>query len=234
MDPLSVIATVWWLGIPVALIMGALLTVNPGGWPVLGAALSLGSSGELGAPRGGLKLASAFGAGIVVVYAAVGLFASALDQVTEQVLRPYAGVGYLVLGGVLVVIATFLLVRPASFCAACARPSRRSPTVAVACLAGIPAGFVNCPACSGIILGVAASAAELGSGLYSAVIMAVLGTGHAAVLVGLSLLMTSGWSPSSTLLRGARKASALVLLLLASYFFYLAWTQGIIPGPRVV
>lgn len=149
MDPFSLIASVWWLGLPVALIMGALLTVNPAAWPVLGAALGMSASGELGAPRGGLKLVSAFGAGLVVVYTSVGIFAGAIDAVTERFLRPYEGIGYLILGGALVGIAAFLLLRPASFCAACARSAPRSATVAGAFLAGLPAGFVNCPACAG-------------------------------------------------------------------------------------
>lgn len=234
MDPFSLIASVWWLGLPAALIMGAMLTVNPAAWPVLGTALGMSASGELGAPRGGLKLVSAFGAGIVVVYTSVGIFAGAIDTVTERFLRPYAGIGYLILGGALVAIAAFLLLLPASFCAACARSAPRSATVAGAFLAGLPAGFVNCPACAGIILGVAASAAELGSGLYSTAVMAFLGLGHATVLVGASYFITKGWSPPTRWVATARRISAAVLLVLASYFFYLAWTQGIVPGARLI
>lgn len=234
MDPFSLIANVWWLGLPVALIMGALLTANPGALPVLGTALSIGASGELSAPRGGLKLVSAFGAGIVMVYTLVGIFAGALDALTERFLRPYAGIGYLILAAALVAIAAYLLVRPVSFCAACARTVPRSSTVAGAFLAGLPAGFVNCPACAGIILGVAASATELGSGLYSTAIMAFLGIGHAAVLVALAFLLTKGWSVPTRWIAAGRKISAAVLLMLAGYFLYLAWGQGLVPTSRLV
>lgn len=234
MDPFSLIANVWWLGLPIALIMGALLTANPAAWPILGTAVGMGATGELSAPRGGLKLVSAFGAGIVIVYTSVGIFAGAIDALTERFLRPYAGIGYLILGGTLAAIAAFLLIRPASFCAACARSATRSSTLAGAFLAGIPAGFVNCPACSGVILGVAASAAELGSGLYSTAVMASLGIGHAAVLVGVSYLMVKGWSPPTRWIATARKVSAAALLMLAAYFFYLAWAQGLMPGSRLV
>lgn len=233
MDPLSVLEQVWWLGIPTALIIGIMLALNPLALPILGTAVALGSTGEVGAKGAGVRVTAAFGAGMVVVYTLVGVVASRVDAVTNGILRPYAGIGYVVLATVLLALGLFLLSRPASFCAACALPVKRNPTVLGAFLAGIPGGFVNCPACAGIVLGVASSSATLGSPLYSGAVMLALGAGHAAVLTGLVWLITSKRSPSPRLLRVLRRGAGVLLVGLAVYFFWLAQLQGLRPGPRL-
>ena len=95
MDPFSLIESTWWLGIPVALVMGALLGANPAALPMVGTAIGLGSAGALAARGGAIKVAAAFGAGMVVVYTAVGVVAERVDDLTESILRPYSGIGYL-------------------------------------------------------------------------------------------------------------------------------------------
>jgi len=135
MDPFSLIESTWWLGIPVALVMGALLGANPAALPIVGTAIGLGSAGALAARGGAIKVAAAFGAGMVVVYTAVGVVAERVDELTESILRPYSGIGYLILGIVISGFALFLLLRPSAFCASCAMPTRRNATMAGAFLA---------------------------------------------------------------------------------------------------
>lgn len=234
MDPFQLIADFWWLGIPVALIMGVLLAANPLALPMLGTAVGLGASGALGTSRGALKMTGAFGAGMVVVYALVGYLFGIIGSEIEEFLRSYAGIGYLILGLALSGLALFLLVKPNAFCSACAMPTKKNTTMLGAFLAGIPAGFVNCPACAGVVLGVAASAAELGNPLYGGTVMLALGVGHAGMLVGITHLITKGWEPRQRTLRILQRVLALLILALAAYFFYLASVHGLRPGPRLV
>lgn len=98
-DPFALISDVAWLGIPAAFVLGVLLTANPLALPMLGTAVGLGSAGALGGGLGGTRIVAAFGAGMVAVYTLVGLAASRVDELTERVLRPYAGMGYLLLAG---------------------------------------------------------------------------------------------------------------------------------------
>lgn len=234
MDPFGLIENTWWLGIPVALVLGVLLGANPAALPIVGTAVGLGSAGALAARGGAIKVAAAFGMGMVVVYTAVGVVASRIDDLTESVLRPYAGIGYLVLGVLIAGFALFLLLRPSSFCSACALPARKNATMLGAFFAGIPAGLVNCPACSGVVIGVAASAATFGNAIYSTVVMLALGIGHAGVLVALVWFLTKGWSPPEHKLRIAQRVAAVFLLAVAGYFFYLSSLQGLRPGFRLV
>ncbi len=180
-----VIADMWWLGVPAALLAGALLAINPLALPMLGTAFALASTGELGAKGAGVRMSAAFGAGIVIAYTAVGVVAGQVDRVTTTFLRPYAGIGYVLLAVVLLSIAALQLIRQKAFCAACAMPARKSRTLLGAFLAGIPGGLVNCPACAGIILGIASAAATLKNPLYSTAVMFALGVGHAVMLTGL-------------------------------------------------
>lgn len=234
MNPFGWIESTWWLGIPTALLLGALLGANPAALPILGTAAGLGSAGALAARGGAIKVAAAFGAGMVVVYTAVGVVAARIDDLTESVLRPYAGIGYLVLGVLVASLALFLLLRPSSFCSACALPARKNVTMLGAFLAGVPAGLVNCPACSGVVLGVAASAASFGNAIYSTAVMLALGVGHAGVLVGFVWFLTKGWSLPEYKLRIAQRVTAVFLLGVAAYFFYLSSIQGLRPGFRLV
>lgn len=229
----AVIEDLWWLGVPAGFLIGFLLGMNPLAWPILGAAVALGGTGEVGSRGAGVRTSAAFGAGIVVVYTAVGFAAGRVDEVTEEILQPYAGIGYVVLGMVLLAIAGFLLVRREAFCAACERPAKRNPTLLAAFLAGLPGGFVNCPACAGIILGAAASAAKIGNPLYSGAVMGALGVGHAFVLTGIVWLITNGRTPSPRTVRVLQAVAAVVLILGAAYFFRQASLVGVQPGPRL-
>jgi cytochrome c-type biogenesis protein len=230
----QVIEQSWWLGIPGALFGGVLLALYPAALPMLGTVFVLGTTGELGSKGAGVRMAAAFGAGLVVVYTAVGFLAGHVDRLTRGFLQPYAGIWYLVLGALLVGLAVFVVLKPGSFCTACAKPVRSSPTLMGAFLFGIPGGLVNCPACAGIILGFAASSAAVGNPLYSAAIMFALGVGHAAMLTGF-MWWAVGQRDIARLSRFLRPTGAVALAGLATYFIWLATINGLDPTqPRLV
>ena len=153
MDPFALIESTWWLGIPIAFLAGIFLGLSPLALPITGTAAGLGISGAVGGRSSGVKLVAAFGAGMILVYTAVGLAAGRIDAVIEGFLLPYAGIGYLLIAALLLGLSGWLLFRPAAFCTACAKPLKANPTVLGAFLAGIPGGFVNCPACAAIVTG---------------------------------------------------------------------------------
>lgn len=229
----QLIAETWWLGIPTGFFAGLLLAINPVALPMLGTVFALGSTGELGAKGAGVRMAAAYGGGMAVVYTAVGVVAARVDEVTNTFLRPYSGIAYVVLGAALVAVAAYVLTRPSQFCTSCALPAKRNPTVLGAFIAGIPGGFVNCPACAGIILGIAAAAATLGNPLYSAAVMAAMGIGHAAMLTVIMWWLVG----KRELIRAAtvlRPVGAVLLLAIAVYFFWLAKVNGLDPTqPRL-
>ena len=233
MDPFTLIEQYWWIGIPVALMFGAVLAINPLALPVLATALGIGTAGSVAERNRAVPLTAAFGAGMVVVYTALGILAGSIDEIVTSIFTPWAGWGYLVLGAILAAFGLVLLFKPAAFCLACAKPAKRSPTMAGAFLAGLPAGFVNCPACAGIVTGVAASAAALGNPVYSTTVMFSFGAGHAIALVALARLVTSRWRPSSQVLRFARPAVAILLFAGAGWFIWVALGWGLSTGPRL-
>lgn len=235
LDPFSIISATWWLGPLVAFLMGLILSLNPAAWPVLGAAVGVGASGELAGARKGVKLGAAFSAGLLISYIFVGVFAASVSKVTAGFLRPYAGIGYLVLGTALLAMGAWLLFKPDSFCTACTSGSkRRFATLGAAFAAGVPAGFVNCPACSGVVLGIATSSAELGSGLYSTAVMTSLGLGHGAALVAATYFVTKGWRPQGRWGSWAKAAAGISLMAMAAYFLFLVSIEGLAPRPKLV
>ncbi|MGH2727629.1 MAG: hypothetical protein ACRDKS_11730, partial [Actinomycetota bacterium] len=98
MDPFTVIERLWWAGVPVALVLGVLLTLNPLALPVLGTALGIGTAGSMADRNRAVQLAGAFGAGLLLVYTIVGVLAGQIDGLVESVFKPWAGWGYLFLG----------------------------------------------------------------------------------------------------------------------------------------
>lgn len=233
MDPFSLIETYWWAGVPVALLMGVMLTINPLALPVLGTAIGIGTAGSVADRNRTVPLAAAFGAGLLLVYTVVGILASRIDALVESVFKPWAGWGYLVIGIILAVFGGALLLRPSAFCLACAKPAKRNPTLMGAFVAGIPAGFVNCPACAGIVTGVAAASAMIGNPLYSTAVMFSFGAGHAVALVTLAWLVTRHVSPSARLLRILRPVVAVAFFAGGAWFLWAALGWGLGTGPRL-
>lgn len=233
MDLLGIIEQTWWLGIPVAMLAGVFLGISPLAIPINGTAVSLGAAGAVGSKGTGVRVVAAFGAGMIIVYTLIGVTASQLDRVVDGLMRPYAGFAYLILGGLILLLGVWQFFAPGRFCRPCELPAPRNPTVLGAFVAGIPGGFVNCPACAAVVTGVAGSAAVLGNPLYSGAVMLSMGLGHVAVLVGATWFLTKRWAPSARWLALAQRASAITLVLVAIYMFYSASLEGLTPGPRL-
>lgn len=231
MNPLSLIETVWWLGIPAAVLMGVVLGANPAALPLLGTALGLGAAGAAPQRRLSLWLAGAFGAGLVVVYGLVGLVAGSVGDVVADLLAPGSGIAYTILAAGVGGVGLVQLLRPATVCTACEKPGGRRASLLGAFGLGVPAGLVNCPACAGVITGVAASSAALGNVPYSVAVMTALGVGHAAALVAMTWLLVTNWSwpPSPRVLDRTRRISGIVLLAVAGFFLWRAALVGIAP-----
>lgn len=219
----------WWLGIPAAALIGVVLGASPLAWPLLGTAIGLGAGQSTGRDRTSVRSVAAFGGGITVVYMVLGALAGSIDDVLTGVLAPVSGIGYLVLAVLMVGMALVILRRDATTCSTRATRGR----VLGAFGAGIPAGVVNCPACAGVITGVAASSAVLGRPVYSVAVMAALGVGHTASLVFVSWLAVDAWTPPRRLLRGMQTAGAVLLLLAAGWFVRQAILGGVTVGPRL-
>lgn len=211
------------------MLIGVVLGASPLAWPLLGTAVGLGAGQSTGHTRTTVRTVVAFGAGITAVYTALGALAGSIDDVLTGVLAPVSGVGYLGLAAVMVLLAVVILRRDAAACSTGATRARLLGAFA----AGIPAGVVNCPACAGVITGVAASSAVLGRPAYSMAVMAALGIGHTASLVFVSWLSVDAWTPPPRMLRALQVGGAVLLLLAAIWFVRQAALGGIAVGPRL-
>jgi cytochrome c-type biogenesis protein len=227
MNPLAMIEQAWWLGVPTALLMGVALGGSPFALPVLGAGVSLGTaaSARQGAPRH--RPVIAFAAGLAVVYGSLGFAADRIDLVFDRVLSRSGGLAAAVLGIVLLGVAALTLLRPSADRLACRRPRRSRPAAAGAFLSGIPAGIFGCPACAGVIMGVAASSAFLGHTWYSVAVMTALGIGHGAAVVGVSWLVTRGLALDLLTSPRAQKIAAVPLLVVGGWLLYVAAGLGL-------
>lgn len=185
MDPLSIIEQWWWAGPAAAAVVGVALGASPLAWPILLTAVGAGA-GSADSPKARpTHVVLGIGAGITLVYAALGLVADQLERVIREVLGAWAGPVGLAVAVLAAVLGGLLLWRPQTTCRRLARP--RAGTASAVPL-GVLLGTVSCPACAGVITGVAASASALGSTVYTVGAMAALGAGHTLALLLVSRL----------------------------------------------
>jgi cytochrome c-type biogenesis protein len=233
-NPFLLLEQQWWLGLPVAFGLGAALGGSPLALPVLGAGVGLGTavSARDGSPAYGPV--AAFAGGLAVVYAALGFVADRIDLVFERTLSRTGGIAATVLAIVLIGVAIAIIVRPRADGLACRTRGRLGSTAGRvgstrtgAFLAGIPAGILGCPACSGVIIGVAGSAALVGSTVYSVAAMTALGLGHGAAVLGVFWMVQRGWDVAALTSPRAQRLTALPLLLVGAWLLYLAAGLGL-------
>lgn len=233
MDILGTMESSRWLGLPLAATVGILLGASPLAWPVLAAAVGAraGTSSDT-STRAGRTSVLALGAGITVVYASLGFVTGTLDRVLREGFGAWSGVGYAALALVSIGTGIALLARPGLLCGRLgSRPVERGPVGAF--LVGLPLGAVNCPACAGVITGVALAAGATGSTLYAVAAMVALGAGHTVAL----------WLASSLLLQPVRvlardpstvqRAGAILLLLAGAFYAWQALGTGIDVAPTL-
>jgi cytochrome c biogenesis protein CcdA len=236
MEPFSWIEDWWWAGVPAALVLGVLLGASPLAWPLLATATGVraGATGGqrptdgAGERRSDL-LVLALGAGVTVVYASLGLLSGQLDRVVRDVMGAWSGVGYVVLALLAAAAGIALLVRPAT-----CRPLRTTPVGGPAAFAlGIPLGIVNCPACAGVITGVAVAGSARGSLLYSVVIMVALGVGHTLALLLVSRLAVGAARPLVREVETIQRIGGGLLLATAVFFVLQVTMRGTSVGPTL-
>jgi cytochrome c-type biogenesis protein len=233
MSPFALIEQQWWLGLPAAYLMGVALGGSPFALPVMAAGVGLGTaaSAREGARRYWPVIG--FGAGLAVVYGGLGLVADRIDLVFERALSRTGGIAAAVLGVLLVGVAVALVVRPRSGTLACRPVWRRRTSGIGAFLTGIPAGIFGCPACSGVIIGVAGSAALIGHTGYSVAAMTALGAGHGSAVLLVTWLVQRGVDVDALATPNAQRIAAVPLLLVGCWLLYLAYTLGLSFAPRL-
>lgn len=225
MHPFTLIEQVWWLGPPAAIAIGIVLGASPLAWPLLAAASGVrAGTSEGGDPRTASRSVLLLGLGLTAVYGAVGASSGALERLVREGFGAWSGVGYVALAVLSAAAGVALLWRPTDTCRVL-RTSRRGGPVTV--LAGVGLGVVNCPACAGVITGVAVSAATLGSVTYAVVVMLALGVGHTLTLVLVSRLSLN---PVRELARGTgtlQRIGGGLLVASAGWFTFQAVLGGV-------
>ena len=229
MDPFSLIEQWWWAGLPAAVLLGVLLGASPLAWPLLAAAVGIGTGASEADRRRGMWTLLALGAGLTVVYASLGFVVSELDRIIREVLGAWTGWGYAVLAVAIGLAGAAMVVRPAASCRLLARPPTGAPG---AFLLGVPLGLINCPACAGVITGVAVSSGVLGSTAYSVAIMTTLGVGHTLTLLVVSRLSATMMRPLVGSL-GLQRFGGVLLLAVAGFFVFQASVGGLEVGTRL-
>jgi cytochrome c biogenesis protein CcdA len=124
----------------------------------------------------------------------------------------------------------FLLVRPSATCRNLVRTPRGGPAAFVV---GVALGVVNCPACAGIITGVAVSAAALGSTTYSVLVMVALGIGHTLTLLLVSHLSLNVVREAARSVTAIQRTGGVLLLLSAAFFAFQVQAGGASVSPTL-
>jgi cytochrome c biogenesis protein CcdA len=223
MHPFALIEQFWWAGIPAAVLVGVVLGSSPLAWPILATAIGVRAGASEKHDARPLPTLLALGAGITVVYAALGLLTGQLDRIIREVLGAWAGIGYLTLAGLATAGGLLMLIRPAATCRVLSRPPSGAPA---AFLVGVPLGIVNCPACAGVITGAAVSAGALGSTTYSVAIMTALGVGHTLTLLLVSRLSLNALGAMARSATTIQRVGGVLLLLSAAFFLFQGTTLG--------
>jgi cytochrome c biogenesis protein CcdA len=238
-EPFSLIEQWWWAGVPAAVVLGVLLGASPLAWPLLATATGLRAGGDAGrasedrAARDGPRssvLVLALGAGVTAVYASLGLVTGQLERVIRDLMGAWSGVGYVLLAVVAAVGGLALLVRPITSCRVLRTRELGGPG---AFALGIPLGVVNCPACAGVITGVAVAAATRGSVAYSVLVMVALGVGHTLALLLVSQLAVGAARPLVRRAETVQRLGGGLLLASAGFFLLQVALRGTSVGPTL-
>lgn len=234
MDLLGTIEQTWWLGLPVAVLVGVLLGASPLAWPVLAAAVGAraGTSADVRG-RSGRTSVLALGSGITVVYASLGFVTGSLDEVLREGFGAWSGVGYIVLAVLCIGTGLLLLARPAILCHDLTARVRAERGPVGAFLLGLPLGVVNCPACAGVITGVALAAGATGSVAYAVAAMTALGLGHTLALWLASSLLLKPVRVAATRPATVQRAGAVLLVLAGLFYVWQAAGSGVEVAPTL-
>ena len=141
----------------------------------------------------------------------------------------WSGVGYVVFAVILGVGGAVMVLRPAASCRLLARPPTGAPG---AFLLGVPLALLNCPACAGLITGVAVSSGVVGSTVHSVLVMAALGVGHTVTLLVISRLARTTLRPVFGSV-GMQRLGGVLVVAVAGFFVLQASLGGTEVGARL-
>lgn len=94
-------------------------------------------------------------------------------------------------------------------------------------MVGVPIALANCPSCAVVITGVALAAGATGSTVYAVAAMTALGLGHAAALVGGSIILLRPFEDGFRLADAVRRTGAVVLILVGAWYALQASRYGL-------
>lgn len=223
MDLFALAERGWWLTLPVAVLVGVVLGASPLGWPAAVTGLSVATASDRDA-RPAWPTLGAIGVGITAVYAVLGLFVGGLDELLRSGFGAWGGPLYAGLALAAAVAGVVLIRRPAVVCHARLQRPRigRASDVALGALLSA----VSCPACAGIITGVALAGAAAGGVAVATVAMIGLGVGQTLTLLVLGRVVRSWRGLTSSALVLQRAAGA-TLVLTGAWFAWQAWASGL-------
>lgn len=229
MNPLLLLEEVPVLAPVVGVLVGVVLAVSPLAWPMAVATVATGvASSDDG--RVPWRPVVAVGAGITMVYVVLGLAVGAIDALVRDVLGATAGVVLAVLAALAVIGGLVLVVRPLTACRTRRLRPRGSSGAAVAFGALLTA--VTCPACAGIVTGVAVSAAAGWGAASAGLAMLGLGVGHTLALVLLARLVHP-FTVSTRHLHTAQRVAGIALVAVGLFFAWQATSTGLTVGPTL-
>lgn len=232
LHPFAIIEQLWWAGPVAAIAVGVVLGASPLAWPLLAVAAGArsGATPDVRDAASSRGVIVSIGAGVTLVYASLGFLVDRLEAVLRDQLGAVAGVGYALLTVLAAAAGVALLRRPTATCRRLVAPSiGRGGAFGLGALLGL----VNCPACAGIITGVAVSAGIGGGTLYRVGVMAALGVGHTvtlAVASRMTLAITRDLTRTTT---AAARAGGTLLLLSAAYFAFQLTARGVTVAPTL-
>lgn len=228
-DPFTLLEAAPWATPLIGALVGVLLAITPLAWPL--AITTVATSVAAGDDRLGARHAAvAVGVGITVVYVALGIGVGSIDWLVRDVLGAGAGVALAILGGLAVASGAVLLWRPAAACRLRDRAPRTTTAGGVAL--GAVLAVVTCPACAGIVTGVAVTAAAGWGPVSAAGAMLGLGIGHTIALVAMTGLATRRGVAVHHLTTAQRVAGA-VLVLAGLAFAWQASQTGLSVAPTL-
>jgi cytochrome c-type biogenesis protein len=229
LEPLlqNVTALTWFTVASVAL-AGLVVGIAPSSFPLLAVAAGMATGGREadrgGRPFTGFWLSTGFALGIATVDAMLGALFGLAGFAVMRVLANMLAAAYALLGVVLAVTGLALLrvIHVAiSVLAPAPKPAR---SFFRSYLLGLPFGLSTCPACTPLILPVAAAAAATGDPVLGAVLMFSFGVAR-----GIPIVLAGTAAGTIARLRGTRRFVTLaeriggaLLLAAALYFLYRA------------
>lgn len=225
MDPFLLLEGQPWLAPLVGIGVGLLLAVTPLAWPV--AVTTVASAVATGPDRrGAVRVAAVVGAGVTLVYVVLGVGVGSIDWLVRDVLGAGAGVALALLAVLALLGGGTLLWRPGAACRIASHAPRGASAGGVALGAVLSA--VTCPACAGIVTGVAVTAAAAAGPVAAATAMLGMGLGHTlALVVAVRVVTPSRVDPGRLVV--AQRVAGVVLVVAGAAF---AW-QAVHTGLRV-